>query len=302
MLLYPRRRSTASWRPRPASVRCRRRTASRSRSAGRTTLSAEFFRSLWGPYSGVETFPDVCAATARRGYAGIETNPVFFAKQLDEAQRIVADHGLKFLARAHTFGDDVDAHLGWVRRCVDAAVAFGSPHVIVQSGDDRFTDAQVDEYFRAAATIEAESGLRLAHETHRGCILYSPWVTARVLDRFPEVWLASDYSHWVIVTEGYMPFDDEILARCANRTIHIDARVGTPESPQVPDPRLEEAAESLGWFDRYWDEIHAAAAARGDGLTVVPEFGPPPYEPPGAGDRDDICQWMADRLRDRWSA
>ena len=79
--------------------------------------------------------------------------------------------------------------------------------------------------------------MRLAHETHRSCILYSPWVTARVLDRWPDMWLASDYSHWVIVAERHFSFEDELFDRFARRTIHIDARVGTPESPQVGDPR-----------------------------------------------------------------
>jgi hypothetical protein len=49
-------------------------------------------------------------------------------------------------------------------------------------------------------------------------------------------------------------------------------------------------------FAQYWDAIRAAGNLR----TVVPEFGPPPYEPIDAGDRDDVCQWMAELLRDRW--
>jgi len=264
-------------------------------------FAVDFYRSLWGPPTdGVSNLADLCAETVRRGYIGIETNPLMFGKQVDEAKRIIEDHGLRFLARAHTFGKTVDDHLGWVRRCVVAAADLGSPHVIVQSGADHFSDAEIDEYFSATAAIEAESGLRLAHETHRSCILYSPWIAARLLDRWPDLWLASDYSHWVIVAERHFAFEDELFARFAGRTLHIDARVGTPEMPQVADPRTAEAAESLGWFERYWDEIHAAAVERGDGLTVVPEFGPPPYEPPGAGDRDDICQWMVDHLRARW--
>jgi hypothetical protein len=261
-----------------------------------------FYRSMWGPlgFDGdISQLPAICEETVRRGFAGIETNPVLLRDNVEEAGRNVADHGLKFLSRAHTFGRTVDDHVGWVQRCVDRSAALGSPHVIVQSGADSFTDAEIDEYFTATAKIEAESGLRLAHETHRGCVLYSPWVTARVLDRFPDIWLASDYSHWVIVAERYLETEGEILERCAPRTLHIDARIGTPESPQVGDPRTDDAAEALAAFAAFWDQIHAAGD---DLLTVVPEFGPAPYEPPGAGDRDDICQWMTEHLRDRWSA
>jgi sugar phosphate isomerase/epimerase len=236
----------------------------------------------------------ICAETTRRGFDGVETNPVLWRDKADEGRRIVEDHGLKFLSRAHTFGATVADHLGWVRRCVEVSHAFGTPLVIVQSGADYFDDAQIDEYFTATAKIEQTEGVRLAHETHRGCILYSPWVTGRVLDRFPDIWLASDYTHWVIVAERYLETEADILGRCASRTIHIDARVGTRESPQVADPRT--ADEAMAAFDRFWDEIHQA----GNLLTVVPEFGPAPYAPDDSADLDDICEWMAKRLAQRW--
>jgi sugar phosphate isomerase/epimerase len=253
---------------------------------------------MWGPmgFDGdISNLAAICKETAERGFDGIETNPLLLGKNSDEARRIVADHGLKFLSRAHTLGTSVEDHLGWVRRCVEMSHAFGTPLVIVQSGADYFDDAQIDEYFTATAEIEAASGLRLAHETHRGCILYSPWVTARVLDRFPDIWLASDYSHFVIVAERYLETEAALLARFAPRTIHIDARVGTPESPQVADPRTDSGA--MGAFEKFWDEIHAA----GNLETVVPEFGPPPYAPADSADLGDVCQWMADHLRSRWT-
>jgi sugar phosphate isomerase/epimerase len=261
-------------------------------------VTVEFFRSLWGPMGldgDLSVLPAVCAETKRRGYVGVETNPFLWRKNVDTAKRILDDHGLKFLARAHTFGPTVAEHVSWVRRCAELAPQFDSPHLIVQSGADFFDDAQVDEYFTATAEIEAESGFRLAHETHRGCILHSPWVTARALDRFPDIWLASDYSHFVIVAERYLDTEGELLARFAPRVIHIDARVGTPESPQVADPRTDTTATAH--FVGFWDQIHEA----GNLLTVVPEFGTPPYAPPDSADLDDICQWMADQLRARWT-
>jgi sugar phosphate isomerase/epimerase len=243
----------------------------------------------------ISDLPTICAETAKRGYAGVETNPVLWRDNAEEGRRIVEDHGLRLLARAHTFGASVADHVGWARRCAELAVTCNSPLVIVQSGADYFDDAQIDEYFTATAQIEQDTGLRLAHETHRSCILYSPWVTARVLDRWPDIWLASDYSHFVIVAERYLETEGALLARFAPRVIHIDARVGTPESPQVADPRTDRT--SLSMFEQWWDEIHAA----GNLATVVPEFGPAPYAPADSADLDDVCQWMADHLRARWT-
>lgn len=268
-------------------------------------MSVEFYRSMWGPMGfdgNLAPLAGVCEETRKRGYIGIETNPVLWGDNVAEGLAVVADHGLRFLPRAHTFGSSVDSHVKWARSALERSAELGMPHVIVQSGADWFSDAEIDEYFTASAALEAEFGVRIAHETHRGCILYSPWVTARVLDRFPDIWLASDYSHWVIVAERFLETEGAILERCAARMLHIDARVGDWERPQVEDPRDEEAAPALAAFDGWWDAIHVSAVARGDVLTVVPEFGPPPYEPKNAGDRDDICQWMIERLAARWSA
>lgn len=261
-------------------------------------MAVAFYRSMWGPmgFDGdISGLAAICAETERRGYAGIETNPLLWGDNVDEARRIVADHGLAFLARAHTFGASVDDHVGWVRRCVETSQPFGTPHVIVQPGSDAWDDRAVDEFFTATAAIEAASGIRLAHESHRGKILNTPWNTARVLDRFPELWLAADYSHWVVVCERYLDTEADLLARFAPRVVHIDARVSTPQQIQVADPRTEHGATAA--FVAFWDDIHSAGAL----TTVVPEFGPAPYEPSDAADRDDVCQWVADHLRARWA-
>ena len=41
----------------------------------------------------------------------------------------------------------------------------------------------------------------MAHETHRGRILFNPWITCRLLDRFEHLKLCCDFSHWVCVSE-----------------------------------------------------------------------------------------------------
>ncbi|MEY2472003.1 MAG: hypothetical protein QOK28_1332 [Actinomycetota bacterium] len=259
-------------------------------------MGVAFYRSLWGPMptsDDITGLPALCADTVARGYLGVESNPLLWGDNADAARRIIEDHGLRFLARAHTFGRDVATHVEFVRRCVEAALPFGTPHVIVQSGSDSFSDGEVDDYFARCAQIEKDHAVRLVHETHRACILYSPWAAARVLDRWPELWLAADYSHWVLVCERLLDVDE--LARFAPRVAHIDARVGSQEAPQVADPRTR--PKLTAGFVAYWDAIRDA----GNLATVVPEFGPPPYAPVDAADLDDISQWMADHLRERWT-
>jgi len=112
---------------------------------------------------------------------------------------------------------------------------------------------------------------RVSHETHRGRLLSSPFSTARILDALPvekRPWLTSDFSHWV-TTSGLSfpvvsndasdfplkraracaalilnlcslaerlldtPKERELLARLVPSVVHLHARLGTPQTPQV---------------------------------------------------------------------
>jgi len=56
----------------------------------------------------------------------------------------------------------------------------------------------------------------------------------------PELLLCADLSHFVVVTETH-PADwklTEAIDALADRVIHIHARVGYEEGPQVNDPRV----------------------------------------------------------------
>ncbi len=75
-----------------------------------------FYRSMWGPlgFDGdITNLPAICEETMRRGYVGIETNPLLLRDNLEQARGIIEDHGLSLLSRAHTVGRGVEDHLGW---------------------------------------------------------------------------------------------------------------------------------------------------------------------------------------------
>ena len=98
--------------------------------------------------------------------------------------------------------------------------------------------------------------------------------------------------------------EDDIIAAAAARTIHLDARIGFAEGPQVNDPSAPEWAEQGAWFTRQWKRVIELAAAAGtDEMVVVPEYGPPPYQavhPHGGGPVGDLwamCRSERDRLR-----
>ena len=103
------------------------------------------------------------------------------------------------------------------------------------TGKDYFTPAEADEMFAFCLKFEAEHGVQIQHETHRSRILYSPWVTAATIARHPALKLTADYSHFSVVAEAAC--DDPELSKTvlamSSRVVHVHARVGFSEGPQV---------------------------------------------------------------------
>ena len=126
-----------------------------------------------------------------------------------------------------------------------------------------------------ALAIEEAAGITICHETHRGRILYNPWVTRAMCTAFPRLKLTADLSHFCVVAERVFGDDDadwksvmaevtppppvartaEAAAQVARATHHIHARVGYAEGPQVPDPRAPEYATALEAHEKWWDQI-----------------------------------------------
>ncbi len=262
------------------------------------------FRHLWGlngPRS--EIFPAIRAM----GYCGIEgrmpssNNESFFKDLLNR-------NDLLFIPKIFTEGDTVAEHIEsfaeQLMRCAEMR-----PYLVnANSGRDAFTRKEASEFFAAALRIEEDLGVRVAHETHRSRVLYNPFITRELIREFPTLKLCADYSHWVLVCERLLETESEIIRLCNERAIHIHARVGSPQTPQVSDPRAPEFAELLEVYEGWWSNQWALQKADGaKEVSLTPEFGPPPYQPilpytrQPVANLEEICDWMADRLQERFS-
>lgn len=166
------------------------------------------------------------------------------------------------------------------------------------------------EFFTNVIEIANDTAVPVTFETHRGRILYSPWVTARYLEAFPEMWLTADFSHFTNVAEnnlegaGYR----ELLELAIQRSRHIHARVGHMEGPQVPDPRQGIGREWTERFEAWWDRIIENAIHHDlPFVTVNAEFGPPDYQPvdPATGealaDIWEVCLYISKRFQKRYA-
>ncbi|HEY3767877.1 MAG TPA: sugar phosphate isomerase/epimerase [Candidatus Angelobacter sp.] len=206
-------------------------------------------------------------------------------------------------------GGSVQQHLlslrEQVEECLDASPLFINAH----SGSDAWTTAEAEDFYGLVTEMEGELGVNISHETHRSRYFGNPWNTKHILDRFPHLQLTCDFSHWVCVAERLLQDCTEILNQVADHCLHIHARVGYEEGPQVPDPRAPEWAEHLRVHETWWEMVWSAQRKRSfQTSTLTPEFGPPlymqimPYTQKPLANLTEICDWMALRQANRFRA
>lgn len=261
-------------------------------------MKLTLLRHLWGVTT---PLPQAVATFAKRGYAGVEAT---LYTDLPQLTSLIAAHGFRLSGMAYTSGDGVAAHFDSLRSQVDRWRAADAHQVVAHSGSDAWSIDEAVEFFGRSTEYERTLPIPIAHETHRGRSLFNPWATRDLLTQLPAIRLCCDYSHWVCVAERLLDDCGPILELAARHCIHLHARVGYEQGPQVPDPSAPEYARHLEAHERWWRLIADAHAAAGrQEMTVVPEFGPPgylhtlPHTNVPVADLDRVVEWMSARLR-----
>lgn len=268
-------------------------------------MKLKLFRHLWGVDQSWElAFPKFRQA----GFVGIEA-PMPGESDEKRFRQLLAEHDFEYIPMLFTGGGSAAEHVESFRRQLDRAAGFTPPSITCHSGRDAWSVADAEQFFRRAVEIEKEVGVPVGHETHRGRVMFNPWVTRDLLARFPDLKLCCDFSHWVCVCERLIDDEIETIRLCAERCIHLHARVGYDEGPQVPDPRAPEYKNALEAHERWWDVIWDAQNAAGhQASSLTPEFGPPgylhtlPYTNVPVANLWDVCHWQAKRQAERFAA
>jgi sugar phosphate isomerase/epimerase len=227
------------------------------------------FRSLWGMTGSIE---EQIERIATAGYDGVEGFVGASTLSTKDFTALVLRHGLRLImAGAVSTKDEIEPTLKQLAEYEPLKIG-------LHSGRDSMTRDEGCALFETALRIEAQIGIPVGHETHRGRILYSPWDALFYLRQFDSLKIVADYSHWVNVCERLPDDQAEVLDLANRRTLHIHARIGYEEGPQVPDPSAPEYAPQRAWHERQWQQIKQQRKASGDEiLTLTPEYGPPPY-------------------------
>ncbi|MEK5056902.1 xylose isomerase [Paenibacillus sp. FSL H7-0326] len=258
-------------------------------------------KALWGMEG---TYEEQFARVAAVGYVGVEA-ALPPAGMEEKFQELLDRYGLAYIAQVFT-GED---HANSFYRQVEQAARFGPVKIVSHSARDCMSEDEQDRFFASALETETKFGIAVGHETHRQRAMFTPWTTARILRKFPELRITADFSHWMNVCESYLEDQEEQLSLAMERTIHIHARVGFPEGPQVPHPGAPEYSKELELHLGWWRTILNRQAAEGAAqATFTAEFGPPGYMPTlpftnvPVADLWEVNRWMSERVLEHCQA
>ncbi len=234
----------------------------------------------WGFNGTVDEF---CAKAKKTGYDGIEMwwpGTTAAQKELfDALQKYKLAIG--FLAG----GSDSDPakHFQQFKTMVDGAAyqKIQRPlYINCHSGRDFFPVEENNKFIEYTLKVAKDTGITICHESHRSRILFAAHVAKQYLQKFADLRMTMDISHWYNVHETLLHDQEETVQFALSRVDHIHARIGHPEGPQVNDPRAPEWDATVKRHVECWDAVIQRKIKEGaKQMTILTEFGPPDYMP-----------------------
>lgn len=148
------------------------------------------------------------------------------------------------------------------------------------TGTDYFSFDDNCRVLEACLNIGNKIGVKILHETHRGRFSFHAASLVSYLEKFPELELTGDFSHFCTVSESLLFNQEDIMEKIIPHVLYIHARVGHEQGAQINDPFAPEWENHLKRFTTWWDEIIKQNHDKGKKEFVIcPEFGPAPYMP-----------------------
>jgi len=268
-----------------------------------------FFAPRWG--SEHLSCNDFLFKAKEAGYDGVEWGiPNETAREeLDRVWEVVGKHQMPIIPQHYgTYDADFNRHFDRYSAWLELVKPYPALKIDSQTGKDFFTFDQNKLLIDVATKHTKDCGVEVLHETHRNKALFAAHISREYLERIPELKITLDISHWVNVAESYLDDQSEAVSIAIQRAGHIHARVGYPEGPQVPDPRVPEWEDALDHHLKWWDRIAERFKNENKVLTITPEFGAYPYmvHLPGSNapitNQWEVNKFMMDLLMERYSA
>lgn len=269
-------------------------------------MQIKFFCPKWGSEN--ISWDNFCKKVKDAGFDGVETPIPFNDQERQEITAALKENGLLLIGQYYqSFEKDLDLNKENFKKHLESIAALKPLLIDAQTGKDYFTPAQNQELFQVATQVTANTGILIAHETHRNKALFAAHIAKELLAQNPGIVITADFSHWCNVSESLLEQQEEAVNLAISRTVHIHARVGHAESAQVSDPRASEWQQEVNAHLQWWDQIVQFRLTNGAALlTITPEFGPAPYMPAlpftkmPVASQWDINVHMMNLLKDRY--
>jgi sugar phosphate isomerase/epimerase len=270
-------------------------------------MKIQFFCPRWGS----EDLPwnIFCKKVKNAGYDGVEAGIPFEETEKNSIVSALKENDLLLVGQYYqSFEKDFNEHYTNYEKYLRNIISVNPILIDAQTGKDYYTAEQNGLLFQLAQKIATDTGISIAHETHRNKALFAAHVAEQLLRQNEYVKITADFSHWCCVAETLLEDQQEALQLACSRAIHIHARVGHAQAPQVNEPRAEEWKLTVETHLQWWDAIVANRKKEGaELLTITTEFGPAPYLPAlphsmvPVANQWDINEYMLKTLKQRYS-
>jgi len=237
-----------------------------------------FIYPQWG--SAEVPLTDFFKKIKENGYNGVEMGLPMDKSECREVFKLADDFELQIIVQHyHTDTSDFEAHREDFKRHLYHFAEERPLLINSHTGKDFFSFQQNSELILLAHEIQKETNIPILHETHRSRFSFAAHICEKFLEEFPFLELTADFSHWCCVSESLL-FDQKLVVEKAiNRTSHVHARVGSSQTAQVIDPRIDIFSKELEQFKTWWKQIILKAHQRKRPfLSFTPEYGPAPYQ------------------------
>ena len=270
-------------------------------------MKIQFYIPRWGNRN--LSWADFALKAKNASYDGVEANLPIDETEKKEMLTQLKNNGLSWIGQhfetsTAIFEDHAEEFEVRLNHLASAKPLF----INTQTGKDFFSFEENCRLIEIATKVSDQTGIKIVHETHRGKFSFCTTATASFLNKFENLRITADFSHWCCVAESYLADQKEMLHLAIGRADHIHSRVGYPGGAQVNNPAAPEWAEALAIHCNWWDAIiQNHINLKTEMLTITCEFGPFPYMPQLPFSQQDVSDlweanlFMKDFLQKRYT-
>ncbi|AKZ64831.1 xylose isomerase [Herbaspirillum hiltneri N3] len=223
-----------------------------------------------------------------------------------EVTAFLREHGMSWQAQCYPRSVDE------LKPIIEHVQEFGADHINLQADVRPYTLDECIPYIEGWRRLADDAGIALHIETHRDRMTTDLFFTLQLLDRFPDLRLTADLSHYVVAREFAWPISDEnhaLMHRIIDNAWGFHGRVASREQIQL-QLAFPQHQKWLQLFMQWWEYGFRSWCRRApsDGvLTFLCELGPPEYAMTGADGHELSDRWqeagsMKDSVRALWQA